>query len=53
MTNEGKKRIALYYGILTEWNYPDGYIRKQMKKYISKDEYKYFLKRIFKKHLTK
>lgn len=47
MTNYGKGKIKLYYDILTKWNYDRNYIRKQMKKYLTKDEYKYFLKRIF------
>lgn len=46
MTNEGKNRINLYYGILVKWNYPKWFIRNKMKEYVSKDEYKYFLKRI-------
>lgn len=46
MTKEGKDRIYCYYDILVRWNYSKGYIYRQMKKYLLKEEYKYFVKRI-------
>lgn len=46
MTNYGKNKINLYYGILTKWNYDRNFIKKQMKEYLTKEEYKYFIKRI-------
>ena len=47
MTKQSKGKIYLYYNILIRWNYDRNYIRKQMKQYLTKDEYKYFMKRIF------
>lgn len=46
MTNYGKNKINMYYNILIDWNYDKNFIRKQMKKYLTKKEYKYFIKRI-------
>ena len=47
MTNYSKGKIKMYYDILTKWNYNRNFIQKKMKEYLTKDEYKYFLKRIF------
>ena len=46
MTNYGKSKINMYYDILTKWNYNKSFIIKQMKKYLTKEEYKYFMRRI-------
>ena len=46
MTNYGKNKINMYYGILTKWNYNKSFIIKKVKEYLTKEEYKYFMKRI-------